>query len=195
MSQKLIVTDARKLIFLPQADAAVVSFPQDAVISEYGANNATPTIVVRNAKENPASWQGVSRETGFVIVNLVPEGLANQALETFDQGGRTNEALQRALDFLIANGCNDQYTTPHSFASTKLSPAGQILRDSDGNIEAGIVKRDDRDQVPVWKNGGQIYVKTDAVRLIDPEILVETYREPDGSKISLDTIPEVDNNS
>lgn len=182
----LVVSSARKLILRPEADAPVVSFPEGVVISDYGVNNATPSIVVCNRKENPPSWQGVGHETGVVIVNEVPEDKAEAALNIFEQGGQTNTALNEVLQFLVESGCGDQYTTSISFATDNLSPAGRML-----DRYSGIVKRDERDQFPLWKEGDNIYVRhAGGPKLIAPDILLRTYRNPDGSSIDLSKIPE-----
>jgi hypothetical protein len=180
-----VVSSARKLIFRPEAGAAVIPFPVGAIVNDYGVNNTTPTVVVQNGTEETPSWQGVDHDSGVVIVNEVPEDVANTALDIFDQGGRTNAALADALNHLKAMGCVDQYTTSLDFVCGKLSRAGRML---DGFT--GIVKRDDRDMIPVWKEGDTIFVLTDGVRDIVPEILVRTYRNPDGSEIDINAIEE-----
>lgn len=184
MSNMMIVSSARKLVFRPEQGAPQVSFPEGVPVNGYGVNNQTPSVIVRNGTENPATYQGVCHDTGCVILNRVPEDVALAALQIFNEGGRTNAALNAALDYLTAAGCVDQYTTTIEFVENRLSPAGVML-----DRHNGVVKRDDRDMTPVWKEGDKIYVHTDAVRDIEPSILLETYRMPDGSEIDLESIP------
>ncbi len=88
--------------------------------------------------------------------------------------------------FLLTHGCVDQYTTSLAFVDTKLSTAGRML-----DPYTGIVKRDDRDLTPVWQEGGVFYTAPGgAARVIEPDILVRTYRKTDGSLIDLAKIPE-----
>ena len=55
----------------------------------------------------------------------------------------------------------------------------------------GVVKRDDRDQIPVWQQDGTFYVSHGGEgRVIEPEILVRTYRNTDGTQIDLNLIEE-----
>lgn len=180
-----IVSSSRKLILLPEAGAPTVNFPAGAELSEYGANNMTPSIIVLNGSAKTPTWQGVDHETGVVIVNEVPEELAHAALDIIEAGGETNDAIRLGLYFLAIHSCRDQYTTPRAFVANNLSPAGRML----GEL-TGIVKRDARDQFKVWKEGGVYYVYTDGQREIEPDILVRTYRNPDGSLIDLDQVPE-----
>ncbi len=179
-----VVSSARKLRFRPAAGAPVVAFPEGANISNYGVNNNTPTIVVCNGTENPPSWQGVDHESGVVLVNLVPEDIANEALDIFAED-ETIESLNDALNFLVEQGCKDQYTSPNEF-QPKLSPAGRMLDEWNG-----IVKRDDRDLIEIWRTGDDIYVTHEKQpKLMHPDILLQTYRNVDGSQIDLASIPE-----
>lgn len=182
-----VVSSARKLIFHPPV-APVVSFPEGAIVSDYGVNNKTPSIVVRNGTETPPTWQGVDRGTGVIIVNEVPEEVAEVALDMFNRGDGTIGALNDVIGFLVGRGCADQYTTSLGFVDTKLSPAGRML-----DSYTGIVKRDDRDLIPCWREDGNFFVvhgTGGSAKLIQPGILVRTYRNSDGSPIDLDKIPE-----
>lgn len=94
--------------------------------------------------------------------------------------------LYAALYFLAASGCGDQYTTNAKFVESKLSPAGRMLDNG-----SGLVKRDDRDLVPVWQKDGEFFVSHgDGERKIEADILLRTYRNSDGSEIKLDEVPE-----
>ncbi len=75
-----IVSSARKLILRPQA-GPTVSFPTGVKINTWGNDNTSPQIVVCNGTEAKPSWQGTSHDHGVVIVNEVPEDLANAALD------------------------------------------------------------------------------------------------------------------
>lgn len=177
-----IVSSARKLILKPENGAPVVKFPSNAKVSEYGANNNTPTVVVFNGT-NP-SWQGVNFD-GYVIVNEVPEGIALNALEIYEQGGCTNISLVQALYYLMTCGCVDQYTTGDDFVGKKLSSAGRRLPNG-----SGIVKRDDRDLVDVWQEDNKFFVKVvDGARVIESDILCRTYRNENGDEINLAEVP------
>jgi hypothetical protein len=178
MSKKIIpvISSAQKLILKVQ-EGPVVSFPDMAIISDYGANNDTPQIVVFNGTD--PSWQGAAAGD-YVIVNEVPTEVAKDALIIYADG-QTNEDLQAALDYLAEKGYVDQYTTNQGFVSEKLSPAGAMLKNG-----SGIVKRDDRDIVDAWKEDGVYYVAPNGEqRRIEPDILKRTYRNVDGSEIDL----------
>jgi hypothetical protein len=120
-------------------------------------------------------------------VNQVPEKVANVALDMFEVLGQSNEALELVLQFLTLAGCIDQYTSLNEFVENSLSPAGRMLGSG-----TGIMKRDNRDLIECWVEEGRIFVNNDGMggKLIDPQILVETYRNPDGSTIDLSSIPE-----
>lgn len=180
----LVVSSARKLILRPEEGAPVVSFPDGAKINEWGANNATPSIVVQNGTEVEPSWQGVDHEIGVVIVNEVPEAHAEEALNIVETGGQTNAAINQALTYLASNGVVDQYTCKLAFVDGKLTPAGRTL-----GAYTGTFKRDDRDLTPVWREGDIFYTAPNKqARVIEPDILVRTYRCQDGSTIDLDAI-------
>lgn len=179
---KQVVSAARKLIFRVQA-GSIVSFPQNAKISGYGVNNEEPQIVVFNGTD--PSWQGVD-EDNFVIINEVPENVAENAIIIYANNGMpSNESLLKALYYLQTEECVDQYTTNQSFVSDKLSPAGMMLENA-----SGIVKRDDRDMVPTWQENGVYYVApNNEPRIIEADILQRTYRNVDGSPIDLASVP------
>lgn len=179
-SEMFVVSAVRKLILRPAKDAPIVSFPDGGVISNYGVNNESPSIVVCNRTETPPSWQGVDYQSGVVIVNAVPEEIADQALTVHGRDG-----IDAAIAFLVGQDCTDQYTTKLGFVDTKLSPAGRML-----DPYTGIVKRDDRDLTPVWREDDVFYViHSGAARLIRSDILLRDYRNPDGSQIDLTVIP------
>lgn len=181
-----IISAARKLILRPQEGAPVVSFPTGARLGKYGNDNETPTIVVRNGTEADPSWQGTRFESGVVIVNEVPEDIADVALDIVEQGGGSNPSALTALYYLLTQGCVDQYTTSLKFVDEKLSPAGRQI-----GQYTGVVKRDDRDQIPVWKQDGKFYISHGyEPRVIEEDILLRTYRNVDGSQIDLAAIPE-----
>lgn len=180
-----VISSARKLIFRPEADAPAVRFPPGAKVNEWGANNEFPSVVVRNSTETEPSWQGVDYDSGVVIVNEVPEEFAETALDIFEQGGKTNSALMRALYFLASSGYGDQYTTGLDFVRDKLSPAGRMLDEF-----TGLVKRDERDLTPCWREDGKFWTAPSGnARVIEPDILQRTYRNPDGSRIDLASVP------
>ena len=163
-----------------------VGFPAGAKPNGYGVDNETPSVVVLNGTEKEPSWQGVSHDKGVVIVNEVPEEAANTALDIYEQGGKTNAALMLALYFLAASGCRDQYTTGLSFVDSKLTPAGRTV-----DQYTGIVKRDDRDLTPVWREGDVYYTAPGGnARVIEADILARTYRNADGSLLDLAVVPE-----
>lgn len=180
-----IVSNARKLILRPAVGAPTVTFPEGAIVNPYGAGNDTPSVVVQNGTCKENSWQGVSHETGAVIINGVPGDVAALALAQYSAGGQTIEVLNRVLTDLSDLGFNDQYTTPLHFIETKLSPAGDML-----DNYTGMVKRDDRDLVDCWREGNVFYVFTDGKREIEGDILVRDYRLPDGTAIDLNQISE-----
>ena len=186
VAMKHVVSSSRKLIIQPAADAPIVIPPEGMTMSKYGANNEAPSVIVVNETETPVSWQGVDHATGVVIVNEVPEDLAHQALDIVESGGQCQQAVRDALDFLAKNGCVDQYTTKLDFVNTKLSPAGRML-----DAYTGIVKRDDRDLTPLWREDEILYVAhSGGARVIQSEILLRTYRNPDGTSIVLGEISD-----
>jgi len=181
----MVVSSARKLLF-KVTEGPTVSFPEGAAISKYGANNAVPVVVVHNATDQSqgpeGTWQGAAAGD-FVIVNEVPEDVALVAL--FDIYDGTNQSIVDALNYLIDNGYADQYTTGRKFWETKLSPAGRMKG------ESGIMKRDDRDLTRLYrdKDGVLRIFPNGQMRHIEDDILVRTYRMPNGSKIDLKSIP------
>jgi hypothetical protein len=181
-----VISNARKLIFRPALGAPIVSFPEGAVMSPYGADNDAPTIVVQNATCKDKSWQGVSHDKGAVLVNGVPGDVADAALRQYDAGGQTIDALNQVLADLASQGYNDQYTTSIDFIENKLSPAGLMM-----SLYTGLVKRNDRDQIECWRSGGEFFTAPNGeARVIEPEILVRDYRLPDGATIDLSLIRE-----
>ncbi|HEY4514961.1 MAG TPA: hypothetical protein VJJ22_02275 [Candidatus Paceibacterota bacterium] len=163
----------------------VVTFPEGATINSYGKGNENPVVVVKNDTDG-GTWQG-AHPGQFVILNEVPEDIAHSMLNIYELGGKSNTAILEACDYARSMGCGDQYTTDPDFYSKKLSPAGRMVGQS------GIVKRDDRDLIPCFQRKGLIYVcpqkKSDPKR-IEQDILLRTYRMPDGSQIDLSNIPE-----
>ena len=187
MNKVKVVSNARKLIFRPAQGVPIVSFPEGAVISSYGAGNDAPTVVVQNCTCKDKSWQGVSHETGSVIVNNVPAVVAIPILQKYAQDGQTIEALRAALSELANYGYDDQYTAPFNFMDNKLSPAGLMI-----DQYTGIVKRDDKDLVDCWREGDTYYVTPNGKpRVIDACILVRDYRMSDGKHIYLENIQEI----
>jgi hypothetical protein len=186
MSEGLkVVSSARKLIMVvPQTDRKV-SFPQGATISGYGKGNDNPVIVVQNITDG-GSWQG-AQSGQYVIVNEVQEEAAHAALDILGGEDYTIDRLDAALTHLANAGFRDQYTTDQDFVSKQLSPAGKML-----GTNAGIVKRDSRDVCTVYRDSeGVLQIVIKEPRRIEPNILVRTYRNVDGTTIDLDSIPTV----
>ncbi len=184
MNTIMIVSASRKVLLEVGSDGQTASFPEGAAISEYGANNAAPMIVVHNStdRKNPnGTWQGAGAGD-FIIVNEVPEYIALDAINMLDG---SNESIKRAIVYLIDNGCADQYTCSAKDYAALFTPAGLMKGRS------GIMKRDNRDLVPIYRDkGGVLRIKLNGeMRHIEPNILLRTYRMPDGSKIVLKTIP------
>lgn len=180
----MVVSSARKLLLEVSAGPPIASFPEGAAVSQYGANNDAPVVVVHNAtdlSQGPAgTWQGAAAGD-FVIINEVPETIVEESLDIYNG---SNESILDVLDFLVGIGFDDQYTTSRKFWETKLSPAGTMKGRS------GIMKRDDRDLARLYQDkDGVLRIVTDAVRHIEPDILLRTYRMPDGSRIDLQSIP------
>jgi hypothetical protein len=176
-----VISNQRKLCLRPRPCQDQANFPPGGKINEYGTNNHTPTIVVLNGTEDDPSWQGVDHATGVVIINEVSEASAHVALDIYEHVG-----IKEAVYYLAISGFVDQYTTNLNFVRGKLSPAGRMLDDF-----TGIVKRDDRDLIDVWREGKKFCVAPSGdPRVIESEILLRTYRNPDGSEIKLADIPE-----
>lgn len=185
MNTIMVVSASRKLLLEVGSDGQTASFPEGVAISSYGANNTAPMIVVHNAtdkKQNPeGTWQGAAAGD-FIVVNEVPEIVALDAINMLDG---SNESIKRALVFLAENGYADQYTCSAKDYATLFTPAGLMKGRS------GIMKRDNRDLVPIYRDkGGVLRIKLNGeMRHIEPNILLRTYRMPDGSKIALKAIP------
>lgn len=187
-----VFSAARKLI-IEVPPGSPVAFPQGAVLSSYGQNNGSPTIVVCNRTDTSkgatpnGTWQGADSENGVIIINEVPAEIAEMALTIFDENGRGMTALEMALNYLDENGKGDQYTTDRKFVAEHLSPAGRMLDSC-----TGIVKRDKRDGVLlVQDENGTMWMKLSNgdVRHIEPDILIRTYVNGDGSSIDLTQVP------
>ena len=82
-----VVSSARKVIFaIPNTDR-VASFPEGAPISEYGQNNDRPAIVVCNYSDPSHPWQGADGTEGVIIMNEVPEQIAEELLSMLQELG------------------------------------------------------------------------------------------------------------
>lgn len=181
-----IISNVTKLIFRPQANTPNVDFPTGTIMSEYGADNETPTVIVQNATAKGKPWQGVSYEIGSIIVNGVPKNVAEMALKQYTEAGQTIESLKQILTNLANEGYDDQYTTNLDFIKNKLSPDGIML-----DRYTGIVKRNEQDQVECWREGDVYFVSpNNEPRVIEDFILIRDYRLPDGSAIDLNQVPE-----
>jgi hypothetical protein len=176
-----VISSAVKLIMRPDAGRPVLPAPEGVNVSPYSADKETPTTWVINMTETPPSCQGVSHETGSVIVNGVPHAVA-EAMTVV----RKVHGVDNTLQVLSLLGYSDQYTTNLKFIADKLSAAGTMLDPC-----TGVVKRDDKDIVPVWREAdGRIYVVNNKVpHLIQPDILARDYRTADGGPIDLASIP------
>jgi hypothetical protein len=178
-----VVSAARKLILAVPATDRIVAFPQGATISEYGQNNDAPAIVVQNLTDPSQPWQGADSENGIVIMNEVSEANAELLLDMVD-------GTIMGLDAIITKarelGIGDVYTTTRSFVEAKLTPAGRMI-----NPFTGVVKRDDRDVCNVYRDAEGVLqiVVNDEPRRIEPDILLRTYRNADGSEIDLTDVP------
>lgn len=186
------VSSARKLIIqVPPGNK--VKFPEGVVISPYGQNNNTPSIVVHNkvdVKDTPnGTWQGADSEKGIVIMNGVKEVDALALINVFN-ANPTVETLNEVVTKADSLGYKDIYTTDTAFVDAKLSPAGPMV-----NKYVGLVKQDDRDVVRLARdNKGVIWrSKGDDFQHIDNDkILTRDYVQPDGSPIDPAMIPVID---
>lgn len=182
-----VVSSARKLIF-DVPEGPVVSFPENAVISSYGQNNAAPCVVVKNHVDSSSpdgTWQGAD-SNGVIIMNSVPEDKAKILLALYQSGLHTLKDVIRNAEIL---GVLDNYTTKKTFVDQHLSAAGLML-----SKYTGIVKRDSRDVCYIARDSnGLIWrVLVNEIKHIDSdEILLETYVNSDGSKINVELIPVV----
>lgn len=177
-----VISSAMKLILQPEPGRKICNPPADIKVSDYGAANDTATVWVTNMTETPLSCQGVSHEAGSVIVNGVPQAIAEGVVAMYQSHG-----LDKAIDVLVLLGYTDQYTTKRQFIRDNLSPAGKMVDEF-----TGVVKRDARDVKVVWRESdGNYYVlNNQKPHLIVPDILVRDYRLTDGSQIDLDMVPE-----
>jgi hypothetical protein len=175
-----VVSDARKLTFkVHPVDVAPV-FPSGANISSYGQNNVNPAIVVQNVSDG-GTWQGADAIDGIVIINEVPEVHADLLLDAFN-GHNLADVIKQANEL----GYGDIYTTSVGFFHSYFSPAGRML-----DAYTGVVKRDARDICSVYQDSDGIYqivVGANSPKRIEPDILLRTYRLPDGSPIDLKDI-------
>jgi hypothetical protein len=192
MTKLNVVSSARKLILSVPAGLRA-SFPAGAAISPYGQNNEAPAVVVCNRTDTSqgpdGTWQGADGVNGVIIVNEVPQHLAEQALDIYDSLHEPYYTIDKAIAFLEANGCGDIYTTSKEFVRTKLTPAGRMVE-----TYTGIVKRDDRDVCTMWRDPAGVYwvqLPKGEPRHIEADIILRTYVQADGSPIDLTAIPVV----
>ena len=186
-----VTSSARKVIFEVPNEKSTAAFPEGITISPYGQNNVAPVIVVHNhvdTKEDPnGSWQGADGVNGIVIMNNVPEELAEELLAHY-AANPTVGGLHAILKHAETTGQVDNYTTEKAFVEKNLSPAGKTV-----SKFTGVVKRDSRDICSVIKQDGIIWRKVgDYIEHIDTEaILVRDYVTADGEKIDPASIPVV----
>jgi hypothetical protein len=195
-------SEAGKLVIrVPQTDR-VVNFPEGCTISEWGKGNDRPMVIVHNATDTKVDKRGtyqgarfVKTNPQYVINNTVPEALALKALAMLTDGF-TIEDLDKVIEFLVKSDMTDMYTTDLEFLSGNCTPAGLCLEletKEDGKVAklaAGQVKRDGRDLIDSYLgDDGYVYVKlSDGDRRVEDHILVETYRNADGSKIDIEKL-------
>lgn len=188
-----VVSSARKLIALVPNTNRVVSFPEGAVLSQYGKGNENPVIIVQNGTDPTLPWQGAHGGVGhYIIVNEVGEDAAIAFLNHLGGTDYSVETLEAALAELAEAGFRDQYTTDVNFVNSKLATAGQVFTSEDGGVIAGVVARSDRDLCKVYRDAEgvlQIVVGNNEPRRIEDDILLRTYRTADGGLISLDDVP------
>jgi hypothetical protein len=169
-------------------------------------------VVFFNGKDK--SWQAASGNgSAVIIMNQVTEAQA----EKLDRYVRTQFAhrpnlgfsvneLKQVLDYARNDlGIVDMYNSDQKFIASKMSRVG-----NDTGVAAyGLHKRDDRDiceavyvggkgefQGPAatpqqFENGAVIVRQGDSVRLIQPEIFAETYRQANGAKLEVSDVPSV----
>lgn len=186
-----VVSAVRKVV-LEVRPGPVVSFPDGATVSDYGKGNDAPVIVVQN-KTSDGSWQG-AKPGQLIILNEVSEAIADAMLDLVEAsikgaGEEVNATIVSACSLAADNGFGDQYTTDEAFFTTKLSPAGRMI-----GPRTGVVKRNDRDLIRCHKDAnGIIYVYPEGPEKmayrIEPGILLNTYRMPNGDVINLKDIP------
>lgn len=186
-----IVSEARKLLFkVPEKGATNILAPENYELDEYSQAREGVGIVVYNGTND--TYQGAD-VSGYVIVNEVPSKIAEAALNGYD-ADRSVQNLKQVLKKLATTevegrNLHDQYTTPADFYESQLSPAGMMLDDG-----SGIMKRDSRDTAYVVKHGKKLITAVPegrelVLRDIEPEIIIRTYVQHDGSAISIDKIP------
>jgi hypothetical protein len=187
-----VVSTTRKFLAKVPKTHRVLEFPAEATVSKYGKGNDAPAIIVHNATDTSSDPRGTyqgAKVDQYILVNEVSEDAATAALAILGTDDFTIARLDATLEYLANAGFRDQYTSDLAFVSTRLSPAGTMLGDA-----AGHVKRDDRDVMDVFRKGdGLIYVSHGDREpiVIEPDILVRTYRRADGANIDLSEIPTI----
>jgi len=161
-------------------------------------------IVFFNGKDK--SVQAVPGDgNGVIIINQVDEKQAAKLGLKMKLCGEpvTADKLKSLLGFARENmGLGDMYNSDRGFVAAKMTSAGPA-----GPNGAGLFKRDDRDiclavrlegkgefQGPaatpqVFDDGAVIVKQGNDVRLVQPQIFLETYRNADGTQLALDDIP------
>jgi hypothetical protein len=190
----------------PKAGQAIVDYKGNP-IGEKG-------VVFFNGKDN--AWQAAPGDgKSVVIINNVTEAQALKITAKINQystdpNALTLPELKEILSYVRETlGVVDMYNSDRSFIASKMN----ALTTSSTGIEAyGLHKRDDRDiclavrlsgagqfQGPAatpqqYTDGAVIVKQGDSVRLVQPDVMEETYRHASGKPLKVSEIAEAQPN-
>lgn len=208
-SALLVISAAQKFVIpVPTAGAEALLFPSDhekagEPITDWKGNPIEGEgIVFFNGKDS--CYQAAKAGGGVVIINQVTEAQAAVLaamigdIEALDVS-KLKEVLAYARTEL---GLVDQYNSDKGFIASKMTPVKTALGEAYGHF-----KRDDRDickairvegsgeyegpaATPQQFTNGAVFVEqTGSIRLIQPDIFIETYTTTEAEVIDLDNVP------
>lgn len=202
-----VVSNAQKLIIkIPSFAGEPLVYPKGApkagepITDWEGKPIEGQGVVFFNKKDK--SYQAVKSDgTGVIIINQVDPASAAIFVRSInkiaDNGGLTLSDIKSFLSKLSMAGFGDQYNSDENFVAKKMTSAGP------SGSAAGLFKRDDRDicmavalsgsgsfQGPAaseqkFTDGAILIKQGDDVRLVQPDIFLQTYMSPDGKNCGM----------
>ncbi len=209
-----VISGAQKFIIpVPRFDGGgePLVYPQDhesagQPITDWKGKPIGDTgVVFFNAKDQAV--QAVKDDgQGVIIINQVSKEQAELLLERI--GGSPERMglcqLKKLLEFAQTHlGLSDMYNSDREFIASKMSPLESLRT---GVTAYGLHRRDERNVVfalyvegrgefegpaagaQKFDDGAVIVKQGDSVRLIQPDVFVETYRLKDGSRVELEEL-------
>ena len=208
VSAAAVISGAQKFVIpVPSTGAEPLVHPDgdnagQPIVDYKGTPIGDVGVVFFNGKDN--CTQAAKSDGGVVLLNQVTAAQAALLAEKIgDISTLTVPKLKEVLAYARTElGLVDQYNSDTGFIASKMTPVTTALGEAYGHF-----KRDDRDicqairvegegeyegpaaTPQLFTNGAVLVQQGKDVRLVQPDIFVETYRKADGTQLTLDDVP------